>query len=147
MHHNGQGFTVAPAPDGKGVFIHRSTSGSGNVNLSNIQLRWTYGVDMTVPIAAVQVQVFAIEMVYVPQGAFFVGDSSFTNINNQFARGGSIEPFLITSENQLTLGGTNTNNLANRDNIGAAFGDDFTNTQTRMLPAAFPKGFRAFYCM
>jgi hypothetical protein len=146
-HHNGQGFTVAPAPDGKGVLIHRSTAGSGNVNLSNVQLRWTYCVDMTVPIAAVQVQVFAIEMVYVPQGAFFVGDSSFTNINNQFARGGTIEPYLITSENELTLGGTNTNNLANRNNTGASFSDDFTNTQTRTLPAAFPKGFRAFYCM
>lgn len=146
-HHNGQGFTVAPAPDGKGAFIHRSQAGSGDVNLTNIQLRWTYGADMTVPIAAVQVQVFAVEMVYVPEAAFFVGDSSFANINNQFARGGSIEPFLIASENELTLGGTNTNNLANRNNTGVFASDDFSNTQTRTLPAAFPKGFRAFYCM
>jgi len=99
---------------------------------------------MTVPIAAVQVQVFAIEMVYVPQGAFFVGDSSFTNINNQFARGGSIEPFLITSENQLTLGGTNTNTSLTAT-ISVRHLATTSRTRKRVCcPPLFPKGFGRF---
>ncbi|MDX2128286.1 MAG: SUMF1/EgtB/PvdO family nonheme iron enzyme [Chloroherpetonaceae bacterium] len=146
-HHNGQGYTVMPSADGKGAFIYRSSSGSGEVNLSNVSLRWNYGVDMTVPIQAVTMQVFAVEMVYIPQGSFFVGDSTTTNVANQFCKGGTIEPFEITSEDALTLGGSNTTNLSNRNNTGASIQDDFSSAQTRSLPAAFPKGFRAFYVM
>jgi formylglycine-generating enzyme required for sulfatase activity len=144
-NHNGQGFSITPAPDGKGVLIHRGSEGTGNVSLTNVQLRWNYGVDITQAISAVTVQVFAIEMVYVPQGAFFAGDGS-TNVANQFSQGGTTTPFQITSEAQLELGGTVATNLSNRNNVGGN-GDDFSNTTTRVLPAAFPKGFAAFYCM
>lgn len=39
------GSTTRTSPDGKGIFIYRSADGSGNVNFSNVQLRWNYGVD------------------------------------------------------------------------------------------------------
>ena len=39
------GSTINTSPDGKGVFIYRSTDGSGNVNFASVQLRWNYGAN------------------------------------------------------------------------------------------------------
>lgn len=141
--HNGQGFTVTPSPDGKGVFIYRSAQGAGAVNLANVQLRWNYGNDVVGNGANVTVRVFAVEMVYVPQGGFSVGDGTTANIQGQFIQAGTTSPFQITSEAALTLGGTSATNLSSQT---GAF-DDFTAAQTRTLPDVFPKGFNAFYCM
>ena len=93
----------------------------------------------------VEIQVFAIRMVYVPEGAFWVGDGTTNAIAGQFSAGDSTEPFRIESEAALTLGGTDRGNLGNRDNLFAT--DDFSASRTRWLPASFPMGFAAFYCM
>jgi len=60
---------------GMGVFIYRNTNGSGSTTLTNVQLRWEYGANGLADGAAFTVKVFAIEMVYIPQGAFYVGDA------------------------------------------------------------------------
>lgn len=93
----------------------------------------------------VEFQVYAIRMVYVPEGAFWVGDGATNGIAGQFSSGDSPEPFRIESEAALTLGGADRKNLGNRDNVFAD--DDFSASQTRFLPSAFPKGYAAFYCM
>ncbi|MBC8042098.1 MAG: hypothetical protein IAF08_01520, partial [Rhizobacter sp.] len=142
--HNGQGYTVTPSPDGKGVFIHRAAGGQGNVSLTNVLLRWNYGSDVITSGANVTVRVFAVEMVYVPQGAFFVGDGTTTALQGQFIQGGTTNPFQITSEAALTLGGTAATNLASQT---GSYNDDFTSAVTKTLPDAYPKGFNAFYCM
>jgi hypothetical protein len=51
-----------------GVFIYRSSVGVGNNAFNNIQLRWNYGDNTVADDAVISVQVFAIEMVYVPGG-------------------------------------------------------------------------------
>jgi formylglycine-generating enzyme required for sulfatase activity len=89
----------------------------------------------------VEVGVYGIEMVYVPQGAFYVGDGDL--VQYAFEDGNSGQPFRITSEAALTLGGSQLGNLS----VNTGSGDDFDYFQTRTLPAAFPKGFDAFYCM
>ncbi|MDA1085795.1 MAG: SUMF1/EgtB/PvdO family nonheme iron enzyme [Verrucomicrobia bacterium] len=120
----------------------------------------------------VEIQVHAIMMVYVPQSPFWAGDgatpdlpqSAFwaeaTNaweysplgkpesvVAGQFSAGDSAAPFRITSENEMTIGGESTDVLNNRDAIGMQLIDDFNMDQPRTLPAGFPKGYRAFYCM
>ncbi|MDA1087791.1 MAG: SUMF1/EgtB/PvdO family nonheme iron enzyme [Verrucomicrobia bacterium] len=93
----------------------------------------------------VDVRIQAIRMVYVPECAFWAGDGTTNMIAGQFSAGESTEPLRVESEAALTLGGADRANLGNRDNLFAA--DDFSTRRTRILPAAFPKGFAAFYCM
>lgn len=140
------GFTGSPTSGGLGIFIHRTAIGNGNVNLSAVQLRWEYGLNGVNDADLVTVKVFAIEMVYIPQGSFYAGDGTGNNIAGQFSQGNTTLPFLITNEGALTLGGAPLTNLGNRDGVGSS-GDDFNNTTTQSLPAAFPKGYNDFYCM
>ena len=76
-HDAPSGCTVDAVNDGMGVFIYRSDNGSGNNNWIDIDLRWLYGEnDLSDDASGIEIKVFAIEMVYVPQGSFYVGDGS-----------------------------------------------------------------------
>ncbi len=141
------GFTGSTTSDGLGIFIYRNSAGSGNNTLTGVRLRWNYGVDGVDDGDLVSVKVFGIEMVYIPQGSFYAGDGTTTNIMGQFSQGNTTAPFLITSEGALTLGGTVTTNLGNRNASSMIAPDDFNYTTTQTLPAAFPKGYNDIYCM
>lgn len=162
----GAGITT-PA-DGKGVFLHRNAIGSGNVSFTGNRLRWNYGADGVANGAAVDVKVFAIEMVYVPQGSFSVGDGepNPASVYGNFEAGTTGQPFLVGSEAAIVLGGGGNGSLGNNNRTGTyvnggcpgcvnctgdgclgGSGDDFHDAQSQNLPAAFPKGFNAFYCM
>lgn len=130
---------------GIGVFIYRSSDGIGDVSYQNIQLRWDYGENGLADDDVVEISVNAIEMVYIPEGQFYVGDGQ--GDFGQFEAGDTGDPFLITSEGSLTLGGTNSNNLSNNNAINMLNDDDFDYATTQTLPADFPKGFQAFYTM
>lgn len=132
------------ATTGVGVFIYRSADGIGDVDFQNIQLRWNYGSSAIGDDEEVEISVHAIEMVYVPQGSFYLGDGGTTN---RLKAGPTSEPFQITSETSLyILGGTSASAItaiASPSN----YIDDFNTTTVRILPSAFPKGYDAFYCM
>jgi len=93
------------------------------------------------------IRVFALQMVYVPQCAFWLGDGSTSDVNGQFSAGDTTEPFRLASEKGLTLGGTSRENLGNRDGVGIRRPEDFSSAVTQTLPARFPKGYGAVYCM
>lgn len=142
---------------GLGAFIYRSANGTGTNSFTSAQLRWNYGVNYSTgstPIGdndIIDIQVFAIEMVYVPAGSFYVGDGiiSSTNIalkNGQFTNTGSTAAYQITSESvPATLGGGG--DMMNNNATGMADADDFNDATQKSLPTAFPKGYNAFYCM
>jgi len=129
------GSTITPASDGTGVFIYRSSDGTGTNTFTNAQLRWNYGAEQT----EVDIRVFAIEMVYVPEGSFYVGSGgtetgSFTN--GSWLTGATI-PLLCSSENALTISQTTGNLWATK----------LTLISAGSLAADYPKGYNAFYCM
>ena len=130
-----------------GVFVHRSGDGSGAFTQTAMQLRWNYGSNGIADGQAVDIKVFAVEMVLVPGGSFQVGGGTATLVMGHFRNGSTNTPLTISTENALTLGGTTNGNLANNNNAGIGTPDDFNNSTTLTLPAAFPKGFNAFYCM
>lgn len=133
---------------GVGVFQYRSADGTGTFVANGTELRWNYGQNGITYADIAEVQVFAVEMVYVSQSSFFVGDGAVVSISGQFRNGSTNTPLSITSEAALTLGGTANGNLANNNSTGMLnVADDFNNTVTQTLPAAFPKGFAGFYCM
>lgn len=143
---------VSGSDRGIGVFIYRDANGTGNINWDQTNLRWNYGENGVPDNAQITVKVFAIEMVYVPQSAFYVGDGTtvVADIKGHFHNAdNNANPFQITSEASLTLGGVVAGNLGNNNTIGmnGSYLDDFNNTTTQILPAAFPKGYNAFYCM
>jgi len=126
--------------NGMGVFIYRSSPGSGNVDYSNVHLLWRYGDNGVSDAALVSVDVTGIEMVYVPEGSFYLGDGR-TNIS-AFSDGGSTTsdlPFLVTGEGSIPFD----------DTPGALWNANLINIQNTYsnVPAHFPKGYRAFYCM
>ena len=142
------GVTNITATDrGMGVFIHRSASGSGGINWTNVQLRWDYGVQGIGDYASVMIKVFGIEMVYLRDGSFWLGDGTTSAIAGQFETGTGGAPFELTSEGQLTLGGGGIGSLGNNNASGMMVSDDFSDAISKTLPAAFPKGYDAFYCM
>jgi formylglycine-generating enzyme required for sulfatase activity len=133
-----------------GVFVHRDAAmAQGSVNYTGVQLRWNYGDDGLADDDSIEIRIFGIEMVYVPQSAFDAGDGASSAIKGQFENGTSGNPLQITSEGALTLGGGAAGSLGNNNASGMNSGglDDFNDITSQTLPAAFPKGFDAFYCM
>lgn len=133
------GSDLDVTPDGIGAFIYRSGDGSGNVNFQNNQIRWNFGsTDLS---DVIDIKVFAIEMVYVPSGAFYVGGTTGSEAN-KFHSGGfsTSSSYRITSENALTIANTNGNLFYTATNSNG--GD-----QTGVLESTYPKGFNPFYCM
>ena len=153
------GSSINTPDDGKGVFIYRSDTAMGTVNFVSVQLQWNYGTDglMAADLTDADLCVTGIEMVYVASGSFFVGDGDVSDLHGHFENGSSGNAFEVTSEGAITLGGGSLGSLGNNNRTGAANGglfsipsvsiDDFDDGATQTLPATFPKGFDAFYCM
>jgi len=134
----GTSATVTPAADGTGAFIYRSGDGSGAFAITGAQLRWDYGVNGVADNAVVDIRVFAIEMVYVPQGAFALG-SGGTEDEAFYLYPTTTNTYLVSSEAEIAVG-TGAGNLY----YPAA---TYSGDQAGPVPAAFPKGYNAFYCM
>lgn len=142
------GSTIDTPTGGKGVFIYRASDGTGTNTWTMARLRWNYGTDNITANNKVDIQVYGIEMVYVPQGSFCAGDGATTNITGQLTIYNSSAAYHITSESlPATLGGSASGNMRNNNMIGMTTDDDFNNTTTKTLPTTFPKGYNAFYCM
>ncbi len=114
-----------------GVFIRRSAAGTGTFSLTGIQLDWNLsdqGVNYN-DISAVQV--FAIEMVYVPQGAFAAGSG-----------GTEQTAFTLTTINTATA----TTPPSGTGLLGGQAGG-YPTGQTAPTSASWPNGFNAYYAM
>ncbi|MDE6439902.1 MAG: SUMF1/EgtB/PvdO family nonheme iron enzyme, partial [Bacteroidales bacterium] len=124
-----------------GVFLYRKDSlGAGNVVVPGVSLLWNYEDQGFSYDDDLVVKVFAVEMVYVPKGAYYLGGvgtagsqaASFTYNGATFGY-----PFHVKSENAITI----ANNAAD-STLWSIVG-----LQAGTLPAAFPKGYQAFYIM
>jgi formylglycine-generating enzyme required for sulfatase activity len=123
-------FNASTNP-GVGAFIYRSADGSGTFTANNVQLLWNYAANGVNIADVAEVRVFAIEMVYVPQGAFAAGSG-----------GTESSPFTLTTINT----GTATTAPAGTGSLGGQAGG-FPTGQTAPTSASWPNGFGAFYCM
>ena len=123
--------------DGKGAFCRTGV---------NQTLRWAVGTDETGIDGSqtFKVRVFAIEVVLIPTGAFWVGsggteDGSFTA--GPWTTPAAPVPFKITSQGAITIANSSPNlwgiSSTGNNTIGPA----------GATAAAFPTGYNAFYCM
>jgi hypothetical protein len=136
-HTQPAGSTITTPADGKGVFIYRNADGSGNVNYTGAKIRWNYGADGLLNSDSVTISVVAIEMVYVPQGQFYLGDG--TSDYSFYTAPTVTAPYLISSENSITVGTT-------AGNLYYASGP-YSGDRGGPIPNAYPKGYNASYCM
>lgn len=109
---NGTGTNV-------GAFVYRSSEGSGTMDCTDMRLTWDLAANGLSGTNDLDVSVHAIEMVYIPQGAFYVGSGGTEN--DRFYN------TLISSEAPIDLSATGDN--------------------PPLLPASYPKGYNAFYGM
>lgn len=122
-----------------GVFIHRdAVMAQANVSYTDAQLRWNYGDNGLNDGDSVEVCVFAIEMVYVPQGSFALG-SGGTEVDPFYLYPTTTNTYTVSSEAAITVGTT----AGNLYYATVQHGGD----QTGPISANFPKGYDAFYCM
>ena len=139
------GGTVLAVPsDQRGAFIYRATPGTGTVNFNDNRLLWDYGADGVENYALVTVRVFAVEMVHIPAGPYTLGycseDAGASASLIRLTGPSSAALYRVASEAAISVG-TNTDDMY----YGATAneGGDISGP----IPAAFPKGTRAFYSM
>lgn len=128
-----------------GMFVQLSKNYRGNVNWQ-IQLALDASVAKQVS-KDYKVHVFALEMVYIPKGNFYIGATEQEAINyssfyESDANGNPAKPFLISSEDQVINVSPTTGNLFYKAGNSTYRGDS-----KGIVPASFPKGHDAFYIM
>ncbi len=128
------GSAVPAATTADGVFIHFANNGTGPLSAKAAELVWNYASAGISIDKVAQVKVFAVEMVYVPQGPFELGGfgEAAVSLNGQG------NPFPVASEDKITV----AEQLPTLKYV-AGPGDDGLGP----IPAEFPKGFKGFYCM
>jgi len=142
--------TTGSAGGTNGAFLYRSDIGYGQVLTTDLKFVWDYGQDGVSDVAVATVRVYGIEMVYIPQGSFYIGDSTDSSSNppGGFVDGGSgvYGAVTITSENIITgMGAASSGKIQSRSGMAAQ--DDFSSAATKSLPGNFPKGYASFYVM
>jgi len=139
------GATISSSNDNgsggaKGVFIyHNSDMTQASVSYTSVKLRWNYGVDGLTDNDSVEICVFGIEMVYIPQESFYVG-SGGSEVNAFYQYPTTTNAYQITSESAITVGTSSGNLYYPTDN-------SYAGDQSGPIPSSFPKGYDAFYCM
>jgi len=114
--------------EGVGVFIYRADSGHGHIDMTNVKLRWLHGADGVVNTNSVDLQVHAIEMVYVDQGPFHAGNTNGVINHSIRATDNANSPFLVNTDAQFDISYS-------------------TGPTTVTISNNFPSGYSAFYCM
>lgn len=129
VHFAGDGLSIEPVTDGKGVFVMLNIGAFGNIKPTQVLLSATPNLA-----EYNQVKIFAIEMVYIPEGSFYLGDgASISSLANKDGK-----PVLIASERALSLQDIYIHNP----------NQEFKPTElATTLPSEFPKGYASFYVM
>jgi formylglycine-generating enzyme required for sulfatase activity len=124
-----------------GIFMYRTNEGAGTFTANDVRLRWNYADNGASSGDVIDIRVYAIEMVYIPAGAFYAGDNRAWYEFRQ-KESGDDDPWYITSEDAIT---TTSGGTGDYYYPGSSSGDAANSVFT--IPAAFPKGYGAFYMM
>ena len=146
---HGEGTPVdLVVPDGDdgfvGVFVRRAAEGKGALAARNVTAVWdlTANEGVTKDLKGVSVRAFGIQMVYVPEGPFYLG-SGGAELNGfyKYTDGSQATlPYRVTSAGAIPTG-RQKGRLWVRMRTGDMPADGGE------IPARFPNGYAAFYCM
>jgi hypothetical protein len=161
---NGTGTanTLQVTSDKVGSWLYRSALGSGTFNTTGLQLQWNYGLAGLTSVTGLEVRVFAVEMVYVPEGdfncagevkyndltqyaSFFYSPYSASGLSRQKGK------FVAPGNNFPVVNNKLSPNLEYFDGVGVNLrikgdaGID-SNNDGVIDNTNYPTGFKAFYC-
>jgi formylglycine-generating enzyme required for sulfatase activity len=153
--------TASPTPtlqipqDNLGAFVYRSTQSTGTFTITGQQLQWNFvanGLNQSQASSA-EIRVFGIEMVYIPQGSYALGDGvnysgTPSPSTGAFRRNFTNRAVYITDQVSDSIN-DNVSGLffrADGDNGIDLNNDGLIGTWPTDAPA-FPTGFTHFYCM
>jgi formylglycine-generating enzyme required for sulfatase activity len=124
-HCSNPGLTLEPGTFSEGILIKNTGNGAGHIATASLDLAW----EQPLGSGMYEVQLFGIEMAYIPEGPFWLGDgvSNFTLYDSA-----THQPYFVISEDAIPEG-----ILASGGGKGP----------TGELPAAYPKGYGGFYLM
>jgi formylglycine-generating enzyme required for sulfatase activity len=135
-----------------GVFVYRSANGSGSNAWTNMKIRWNYGTNGVADDASLEIKLFGLEMVYVPQGSFYIGDGNGTTASSYAFNLNATHVAVnittaLTGSIRVDAGGGDDAQIYN---IGVGVdgdgGIDVDNNGTIDNPA-YPTGYTGFYMM
>jgi hypothetical protein len=128
-----------------GVFVHRDTAGNGIIEVRKAILRWNFedqGVTLTAE-DTIKLRMFAIEMVYIPEGPFYFGDCAFTTH--------------LDAKNRYVSAFNQNGNIVDATAVNCATGiapisplvseDPSLRFRGAAIQPDFPKGFKGIYVM
>ncbi len=133
---------IVPA-DRTGIFLRLTAPGRRDVAAKQVTVMLQDAPQTDAANGEFQLDAFAVRMVYVAQGAFYLG-SGGTEANRFYAGGTENEPFRIDAEDVLDIGDQPGKLAYRRDGHDNPM---FSGDLGSPLPAAYPKGYAAFYCM
>ena len=124
-----------------GWFLYRKDYGAGHVVVPGVTFKWNYGSQGFVDGDDLVVKVFAVEMVYIPEGSYFLGGKgtagwqvgSFTTNGATFG-----SPMVVRSEDSIVVANNTSETTLWAQNNAIVAG---------VIPKTFPKGYQAFYIM
>jgi formylglycine-generating enzyme required for sulfatase activity len=134
-------------PDGEdgftGMFLRRSADGEGPLEASQVKAIWdlTGNEGVAKDLRGISMRPFGVRMVYVPEGPFHLGSGGLEPGGFYRYSDGSqhIEPYLVTDPGTIPTG-RQSGRLWTRKYGGRL-------EEGGEIPASFPSGFGAFYCM
>ena len=159
---NGTGTanTIQVGSDKVGAFVYRSATGTGTFASTTMQLQWNYGLSGLTNVTGLEIRVFAVEMVYVPQGDFNVakgfyivpseccGNNRFNGLFN--ASGGNFPvinqrltptlTYALLDDNYWNPGFLYATNIRIKGDAGIDTNNDGVVDNT-----SYPTGYKAFY--
>jgi formylglycine-generating enzyme required for sulfatase activity len=149
------GAAIQIPQDNMGAFIYRSTVSSGTFTITGQQLQWNFvanGLNQSQASSAT-VRVFGVEMVYIPQGEYFLGDG----VNNTGTATPSTSAFRRSDDLVAVYVGNQFSDIISdpisgltfriHGNLGVDLNDDqIVGTWPTDAPD-FPVGYKHFYCM
>jgi hypothetical protein len=121
-----------------GVFLYRDTISWGTIEFNKVSLRWNYKEFGITNEDTLDLRLFAIEMVYIPEGVYSFGDGAgpaVTDVRNRYVS-------LYNSNGNLIDGP-----CSQLQNIPIESEDVSLRFRGTAIPAAYPRGFKGIYCM
>ncbi len=133
---------VVPS-DKIGAFISRTATGNGTFSSQNVRLVVDYGTSGLADTDTVTAKVFGVEMAYIPEGPFYIGDGNGTSESLYALHENGVDNTSVqitTSAKSITA---DTNSCDDIDTSPVSVDGDGGITGN----ASWPTGYRAFYAM
>jgi|GEM_PF-297449 len=153
MTGSGTPIQLQASCDRKGAFITRRDLGSGTVTTTQIEMRWHYAADGVSNSATPDINIYGMEMVYIPTGPFTIGDGNGVNSSSSSSFFAVAQHLPYTIDDLMSPNISASGNMANANSnpvnnirIDGDNGIDI-NLDGIADSANFPTGFLGFYIM